>query len=51
MAVNVPNLASITGEVFVDVNQNGDSQIDTLEAALLAMANDLYSMINEQGDE
>lgn len=29
---------------------NGDGQIDDTEAALRVMANDLYSMINEQGD-
>ncbi len=29
---------------------NGDGQIDDSEAALRVMANDVYSMINEQGD-
>jgi hypothetical protein len=31
-------------------DQNGDGVINTDEAALRAMANDVYSMINEQGD-
>ena len=30
-------------------DRNGDGQIDALEAALRAMANDIYSAINEQG--
>ena len=29
---------------------NGNGQIDATEAALRAMANEVYSAINEQGD-
>ena len=32
------------------MHQNGDGQIDDSEAALRAMAHDMYSSINEQGD-
>ena len=31
-------------------DKNGDGVIDSLEAALRAMANDVFSSINEQGD-
>ena len=31
-------------------DQNGDGIIDTMEASLRSQANDIYSLINEQGD-
>lgn len=31
-------------------DQNGDGQIDSAEAALRALANELYTAINEEGD-
>lgn len=31
-------------------DQNGDGEIDSLEASLRVMANDVYTMINEQGN-
>ena len=35
---------------FPDEDTNGDGVIDSVEAALRTMANDVYSAINEQGD-
>ena len=36
---------------FADIyDTNGDGVIDSAEAALRTMANDVYSGINEQGD-
>ena len=39
----------VNGFAFI-YDQNGDGQIDRDEAALRALANEIYTNINEQGD-